>query len=535
MTISPTALSNLAIGGPVGFRRRLQRMGPTFIKIGQVLALRPDLVPQAYCDELMHLLDRVPPFPWAEAREILREDLARDPSETFAWVNPKPVAAGSLAQVHRGELWDGTAVAIKIQRPNIRERVEADLEQARDLAGFLERVTFLASSRALMHELREWMNEELDMERELANVTRLRELAAGSRIEVIPRPYPHLSSKRILVLTYVDGVRMTDILGEVRSREDGRSPRAEARGVDLRELAENLFEATLRQIFSYQFFHADLHPGNLFALSRNRIGYVDFGLCAELDPLVRRQQLRYFQAVYAGRTDQIVKALSELLVPTAESDFEAFRRDATARTDKWVRERDAKPLNSANRRSPTGQWLIDLMRLARAHHMEVPPRTLSLYRALLTAESVANELHVSVDFQEVSHRFFRRFLTILDPVKESLWQTQVQNINLFRGFSEAYLELVCGSLRAMTFLLERVAQSDRERPSGRFLENLADGVAGAIDLSTKSRGRMVEKFYRAYKRDGGGVASRDPKGRPSLPPPMRSGPPLMEVLFSGGI
>ena len=137
---------------------------------------------------------------------------------------------------------------------------------------------------------------------------------------------------------------MTDIIAEIRSREDRRSPKAEALGLDLRKLAENLFEATLQQIFRYQFFHADLHPGNLFAVSGNRIGYVDFGLCADLDPSIREKQMRYFEAVYAGRTEQIVKSLSEVLVATEDSDIEGFRRDAATLTDEWVRERNAEKL-----------------------------------------------------------------------------------------------------------------------------------------------------------------------------------------------
>ena len=201
------SLSGRLVGGPVGFRTLLERMGPTYIKVGQFLALRPDLVPQAYCDELMHLLDRVPSFPWEVAREILHEDLGRDPLETFASIDPEPAAAGSLAQVHKGALKDGTVVAIKIQRPGIRDRVLHDLAQARRLARVLHyaRVTFIASPQELVDELRQWMFEELDIERELANVSRLRELAKHSRIEFLPRPYAHLSSKRILLPAMLTG------------------------------------------------------------------------------------------------------------------------------------------------------------------------------------------------------------------------------------------------------------------------------------------------------------------------------------------
>jgi ubiquinone biosynthesis protein len=124
--------------GPVRFRQLLQKRGPTFIKIGQYLALRPDLLPQEYCDELIQLLDRVPPFPWAQARTILVAELRRDPSEVFRFIDPRPAAAGSLAQVHRALLHDGTEVAVKIQRPQIAERVRRDLKRAQLLARLLD-------------------------------------------------------------------------------------------------------------------------------------------------------------------------------------------------------------------------------------------------------------------------------------------------------------------------------------------------------------------------------------------------------------
>ncbi len=488
------SLSERLVGGPVGFRRLLERMGPIYIKIGQFLALRPDLVPQAYCDELMRLLDRVQPFPWEQAREILHSDLARDPLETFASVDPEPVAAGSLAQVHKGRLHDGTVVAIKIQRPRIRERVQQDLANARRLARVLRYsgITFVTSPEALVEELRQWMLEELDIERELANVSRLRDLAKNSPLEFIPTPYSHLSSRRILVTTYVEGLRLSEILAEIRSREDRRSPQAEAYALDVRKLAEHLFEATLRQMFKYQFFHADLHPGNLFAVSGNRIGYVDFGLCAELDPSIRDKQLRYFEAVYSGRTEQIVKSLSEVLVPAEDSDIEGFRRDAATLTDEWVRERNTELYRSATGsrgRSATGQWLVDLMHQARAYRMEIPPRTLALYRALLTAESVANELAV-INFPDVTRRFFESLnteeaFTNLEP--DNLRPILLNMFSLWRDspmrIHEALSDLAEGRLRINAAVVESAKTSRQRSQRTRLLAASIVSVGLAILLA----------------------------------------------------
>lgn len=503
-------LSELLTAGPVGFTKLLQRMGPTYIKIGQFLALRPDLIPQAYCDELLYLLDRVPPFTWQEAREILCQDLARDPLDTFASVDPEPVAAGSFAQVHKGRLRDGTVVAIKIQRPGIRDRVYADLRQAKQLTRLLQHmdIASVTSARALLKELRTWMIEELDMERELSNLIRLQRLARSSPIQIIPRPYPHLCSKRVLVTTYVHGVRFTDILTEIRSRTDGHSPTAEAAGLDLRRLAENLFQATLIQVFRHRFFHADLHPGNLFAVGGNLIGYVDFGLCAELEPAIREKQLRYFEAVYSGRTQRIVKALVEVLGPTNSRRLEAFRRDATAVTNEWVRQRNSDLYGTSNtggRRTATGQWLIDLMRLARTHRMEIPSRTLSLYRALLTAETVASELHFKTNFRAVTRRAFASPLMILEGIQEGMWRSHEENSRLFRSMLQANADVMNEMLRAMAdsaVASQRRRQKESLRPldlTRCVLEDLADAIVNAIRSSGKANSRLVDRFYKAYK------------------------------------
>jgi ubiquinone biosynthesis protein len=357
--------------GPARFRAFLERQGPTFIKLGQYLALRPDLLPQEYSDELLKLTDRVAPFPWPDARRTLEEDFRSDPQRLFAFIDPIPTAAGSLAQVHRGRLADGTEVAVKIRRPDIETSVRRDLRRA-GLAARLLRLSGLrlpVSPSELLQELEEWLSQEVDFSRELRNLTRLRDLSSNSLIAIIPRPYPQLCSSRVITTEYLRGIRFTDLLVELESRTPDERDRSGVAWIvgDWRKSPQ----ATLEQMFRYRFFHADLHPGNLQALPGNAIGFVDFGLCDELEGAVRASQLRYVSAVYSGQTESVFKVLNETLIPGPESDLEGFRRDFIAETRQF-QGGGARVRSGDGGCSPFGSYLQGLMR-RRAKTAPSPP------------------------------------------------------------------------------------------------------------------------------------------------------------------
>ena len=356
----------------------------------------------------MELFDRVPPFPWAQAKDALRRELGRDSSRVFDYIDPEPVAAGSLAQTHYARLRDGSEVAVKIQRPGIREIVMRDLRRARLLVRMLEAsgTSFVLSPRDVLDEVSSWLLQELDFSRELANLSRLYQLTANDPAQKVPIPYAKLSTPKVLVTEFVRGVPFTEILRMLRANPRAARGRLRAQGIHPQRLAANLLFSCLTQIFRYQFFHADLHPGNLFALPGSAIGFVDFGLCDELEPMVRERQLRYLSAVYSDDADMMLRALMEILVPGEHADVDGFRRDFLEQTSAWQRERDFGDPHR-RRRSPTSQWMINVMRAARTHGLRVPARILSMYRALLAAEAVAMQLSRSVDLPAIGRRFFK--------------------------------------------------------------------------------------------------------------------------------
>jgi ubiquinone biosynthesis protein len=467
--------------GPRGFRLLLERLGPTYIKIGQFLALRPDLVPQEYCDELMELFDRVPSFPWAEAADTLRRELGRDPSRVFDYIDPEPVAAGSLAQTHYARLRGGAAVAVKIQRPHIRETVMRDLRRARLLVRILDvsGTSFVLSPRAVLDEVSNWLLQELDFSRELANLSRLYQLTANDPAQRVPIPYADLSTPKVLVTEFMRGVAFTDILRMLRANPRAARGRLRAQGINPHRLAVNLLSSCLTQIFRYQFFHADLHPGNLFALPGNAIGFVDFGLCDELEPMVRERQLRYLHAVYTDDAEMMLRALMEILIPGPDADIEGFRREFLEQTSAWQRERDFGDPHR-RRRSPTSEWMINVMRAARTHGLRVPARILSMYRALLAAEAVAMQLGRAVDLPAVGRRFFRSLqkeevLKALDLKNVPPWLLSV--FNLARQ-SPGQLEQILSELAEGRFSIATV--SSESPRTARARDRRTRIVVGAI-------------------------------------------------------
>lgn len=402
------SLAHRLTGGPAGFRKLLLGLGPTFIKIGQFLALRPDLIPEEYTEELLDLFDRVEPFPWSEAEHILTEDLGRL-SDVFEFIEEQPVAAGSLAQVHRARLRTGQLVAIKVLRPGIADHVASDLRRTRILARVLElsHLQLVTNPHDIARELSSWLTQEIDLSQELRNMQRLRGALSRDSRAFVPRAYPELSTARVLISDFVDGIPMTRVLEALA--EGGSEPMTQLKWkIDPSRLASRLLETTLDQIFRAQFFHADVHPGNLIALPSDVIGFVDFGLCAEIDEQVRRHQIRYLSALYEGDFEQIFRSLMEVMIPKPDADEAAFRADFFEESSRWLRLSRSAPATRANggRRTPVAHWLVGVMRASRRYRFNAPPGLLAIYRTLLTAEAIAARLDPEVDLREVGKDFF---------------------------------------------------------------------------------------------------------------------------------
>jgi len=261
----------------IELRNILTELGPTYIKIGQALSTRPDLVPPTYLEELAQLQDQLPPFDNAIAYQFIEEELGRPPKNIYAEISPDPVAAASLGQVYKGKLKTGEEVAIKVQRPDLHRRIAIDLYIMRKIAAFatnnIQRIR--SDLVAIMDEFADRIFEEMNYAHEGYNAERFKELYNYIQDIYVPKIYWEYTGRRVLTMEWVSGIKLTNVQA------------IQEAGIEATSIVEIGVECSLRQLLEYGFFHADPHPGNLLAMSDGRLAYLDFGMMSQIKPYQR--------------------------------------------------------------------------------------------------------------------------------------------------------------------------------------------------------------------------------------------------------
>lgn len=365
-------------------------LGPTFIKLGQLLSSRSDLLPEAYTTELAALRDDVRPFPFDEARAILAEELGRPPEDIFATIESEPVASASISQVHRATLPDGRKVALKIRRPGIVKVVQADLDILKNLSQLAERrLAFLApyGPVAIARELERSLKRELDLSIERRTMERCRTQLASDPYARVPKVYEEYSTSQMLCMEFIDGVGVNDLDGLRRL------------GIDPAEVAVRGAKLLLTQIFKYGFFHADPHPGNLRVLPGGIIAPLDYGLFGQLDARTRERIADLLIGLLAQDIDRVLRAMDVLEIRGEHVDQKALRRDVgeivSVYTDLTLDNIELTRL------------LHELVGLMRTHHLRLPPDLVLLIRALVTIEGVGRTLDPHFDIAAQLQPFVR--------------------------------------------------------------------------------------------------------------------------------
>jgi len=294
-----------------------ERMGPTFIKLAQLLSTRADLLPTPYLEALTRLQDKVEPFSFGEVEEIVSQELGVRLSKAFAEFDSRPVAAASLGQVHRATMRDGRHVVVKVQRPNIREQIVDDLAALAEIAGFLDRHTEAGRRYGfvvMLEEFRKTLLRELDYRAEARNLTTIAQNLSEFERIIIPVPIEDYTTSRILTMDFIRGRKITDLgpLGQM--------------DVDGRELADELFRAYLKQILVDGFFHADPHPGNVFLTDDGSIALIDLGMVARLTPRFQESLLQILLAISEGRGDDVSDFALKMGEPLPDFNETNFRR-----------------------------------------------------------------------------------------------------------------------------------------------------------------------------------------------------------------
>ena len=378
---------------PERLRLALEELGPTAVKFGQMLSTRPDLLPPQFIRELEKLQDAVPPFSQAEVRALVEAELGIRPEEIFAAFEPEPLAAASLAQVHQAKLWGGEEVVVKIQRPGVEQKIETDLEILRELAQFTERHSDwgkLYRPTEIVEEFAHTVHEELDFKNEGRNIEQFRRNFADDPSVYIPKVYWKYTSRRILILERLQGIKISNL------------DQLEASGLDRRTIAANLARAILRQILIHGFFHADPHPGNILVTGDGTIVFMDFGMVGCLDEDMKRKLVEIVRALEYRDVDRIAQGLLEIGLVPLQIELRALRYDIA----RLLRRYYNVPLSQI----PIGQCLNEAFSLAYKYQVRIPPELVRLARTLVILESVTMQLDPELSIVDVAEPFGRELL-----------------------------------------------------------------------------------------------------------------------------
>ena len=369
------------------FAKELERMGPTFTKLGQLLSTRGDLLPVEYIQALERLQDDVEPVPYDEIEKVITEELGVRISKAFAVFEGTPLAAASLGQVHRAALRDGRQVVVKVQRPGIRARVADDLEVLEEIAALLDKHTRAGKAYEfgnLIQEFRKSLLAELDYRREAQHLTTLGENLAEFEKVVVPQPVSDYSTSRVLTMDYIPGVKVTSVSPLTLTEIDGN------------ELAEELFRGYLKQIFVDGFFHADPHPGNVFLADDGRVALLDLGMVARLSHRLQERLLQLVLAVSDGRADEAADISLTIAERREHFDEAAFRRA--------VAEVVARNLDVPLGELQVGRSFIEMAQRSASVGLHMPTELTMLGKALMNLDGIGRLLAPDFNPQESLRR-----------------------------------------------------------------------------------------------------------------------------------
>lgn len=362
------------------FVRDLEALGPTFVKLGQIMSSRSDLLPRNYIEALSRLQDDVEPFAYSDVEQVIREELGMEIATAYKAFDRDPLAAASLGQVHRATTLDGQDVVVKVQRPGVRKKMRDDLEVLAGVARMLEEHTDIGRHHRLgeiVAQFKRALNQELDYEREMENLVRLREHLQEFDRLIVPKPIEPLCAERVLTMEFIKGRKVTKLDEDQRAEFDGPG------------LAEELFHAYLKQVLEKGFFHADPHPGNILLTPDNRLGVIDLGMVGRVSPGMQEQLFHLLIAVAEGKAEDAVRAARRIGTPDEGHDAKEFRRR--------VRELVTERIQGTVSELQIGPMVQDINRIAGETRMSMPAEIRLLSKMLMHLDQVGKCLAPDFD------------------------------------------------------------------------------------------------------------------------------------------
>ena len=448
---------------PVQLRKRLEALGPTFIKLGQVLSLREDVLPPEITDELKNLLERLPALPFDRFLELVSEQLKQPADAVFSWVEPQPMGSASIGQTHRATTLAGDSVVLKLVKPGIRRTVKQDVLLLKMLGSMLQIFLSRYQPKRLAVEFGDYTLREINLENEAENAETF---AANFKDEpdiVFPNIFRQFSTKSLLVMEYLPGARPN-------------SPLVQSLGDDDKDRIIDLgASAVIQMLYQDGFFHADLHPGNLLVLPGPKAGFIDLGMVGRFDEELRRTLLYYYYCLVMGDSENAARYLASIAQAGRGGDRKGFRLEVEEICRRWQR-------NSSFEDFSIAQLIMESVGRAAKYRMYLPVEMVLMVKAIVTFEAVGHMLKPGFNVAEVSRSHINKiFLSQFSPLRIAR--------DTLRGAPDLVDALIKSPMLVTEGLkvLEQSTQRDPENPFTGIRGTVFAGfciVAGAIVAAT---------------------------------------------------
>ncbi|MCM2358891.1 MAG: 2-polyprenylphenol 6-hydroxylase [Geobacteraceae bacterium] len=439
-------------------RLALEELGPSFVKLGQLLSTRPDVLPRSYITEFAKLQDQVPSFSFEEVRAQIRAELGGELEELFSSFDQEPIAAASIAQVHRARLTSGEEVVVKVRRPYVVELVETDIDVLMGLAALAERHlpgSDIYDPVGLVREFARTIRREMDFSREGHTIEKIAGNFVGDKSLYFPKVYWKTTSKGALTMEYIDGIKVSDL------------PALELAGLDRTRIAKRGADAFLKMVLIHGFFHGDPHPGNVFILPDNTICLLDYGMVGRLDEQLKGYLIDLLLAIIRRDIDEVVSLLSYSGDLPDPLNVRALKRDISEFIDSYY----DLPLQEIE----VGQMLMEFIELITTYHIRMQPDLMLLSKALITVEGMGRELDPRFDM--IEH---------LQPFMEMALRERVSPRHLAKDVQEHFF--------ALAHLIKNLPKDFKE------ILNRINRNKFKIDLEHRGLDRFIQELDKSINR-----------------------------------
>ncbi len=432
---------------PQKIRKAMEELGGAYIKLGQLLSIRPDLVPQEYCDEFAKLLDEVPPEKISAVEQVISQEFKKPVHEIFSHIDPKPLGSASIAQVHKARM-AGKAVAIKVQRPDIAKKFSADIDIIRYIGKKLQKhLQNNINIAQIIDEFERYTKKELNFTIEASHIDTIRSELKARQV-VVPKVFWSHTTEKVLTMEYLDGIKIAEIKKAERPH-----------------IARVLLDAFIDQVFQHGTFHADLHPGNVLILKDGRVGLLDFGIVGHLDAKTRKLGLELYLAILEKNAQAISEVLLKYGTPSSKTNIQAFTRAVSELVNEWWD-------NDPEKRRVT-HLVHQLFILCAKHHIRTPGDTILLGKGMITIEATARQIDPKFDFVKYSQ-----------PKIAQLLKQQRTPTKLITRFTKTSIAFAKALAELPTRTLEAVDNLHREGLSINLKDNQFRHLGQDINLSS---------------------------------------------------